>query len=36
MQIMDGKNQGLKNVYDDRLLKVGPGTYGFDFSFILP
>ena len=36
MQTTDGKNQGLTNVDYDRPLRIGPGNYGFDYSFILP
>ena len=36
MQTRDGKNQGLTNVDHDRPLRIGPGDYGFDYSFILP
>ena len=36
MQTTDGKNQGLTNVDYGRPLRIGPGNYGFDYSFILP
>ena len=36
MRTTDGKNQGLTNVDYDRPLRIGPGDYGFDYSFILP
>lgn len=36
MQTVDGKNQGPGNVDYTKPLKVGPGDYGFDYSFILP
>lgn len=36
MTTTDGKVQGPENVDYTRPLKVGPGDYGFDESFILP
>ena len=36
MQTDDGKNQGPKNVDYTKPLEMGPGNYGFDFSYVLP
>ena len=36
MQTVDGKNQGPKNVDYTKPLTIGPASYGFDYSWILP